>query len=1367
MTVADMKSLWNKKWKDELLKISSSDASSWYGEDKIVAGSWINITKLTDGSWNETLSFSASTAWWGFKANVYFTTDDSDVSWYKKISYNISPTETELSWIVNNNEVLFRTYLYDDPIDTTVIDAGTWVVNTRYKVSWTPWVTQLAFEAFLRHTDTTETTLFKIYSDELNSTVYETIRQTTNQPSFACLATDRFWVRIYGKTTHNSNITISTIVWDGDGAYFITPISLRHWQLRDLAWSVAGHTGVPNTYPVFDENWEATYTPVNPIEITFNAFQALIVANGLIPWQRYLITDYRTFRYIVGAWGLYSNDYFEWDVEQIYVQALTTSKVAPLGWSKTYPDEQITYRDRQEITTKSFAFSWDWNAWVGSGNISFDFLDSTHLDVTATYPLSVASNIYAYLNKDGANIYFMDSNKNIDWEVDEDWYFHLLNTEYTVDLWRDIEWSTSDGNMANQEIDVISDTEIAMTTPETRWDDYIWDFDKWAGGRIVDNTNWRAGYYDIVNKWIAWDIDATSGNFTLLRNGRDFQAYVDWNNGVDSSEYPFTIDDYDTFIIEADFDISPGTNYNWTTYLDITWSDNTTTYIGTDNYWTYREFYETWWGVKNGIRLIWETHNLQTDLSYINWTVFGNSTIDLVYPASEDSYIYFSCVQSVDVSIDLTDVDYFYMNYQYIKQVNWYISARRDVKRDFYVDLDFRWRKLRRYGLINLWDYVIGATYYPWNIVKYNNRYYLCFPQWKNVGTTTLPNNNERRYNIWPSENIYWNKNISSYLTTVYYDPNNYTDRYPFSLSQFDWLPVRPMHVKIKSAPQSWLDLNCYIHSFGWNISNSDVSVYGTLTLNSTLKNTYIRYVEDSVIMFAQQVTVDQIVNSICDTLSDVNWSTLASVFTIITVSKFNNIAAFIGQRIQSCPILTDLTNIFCSWGFQGNEVNQMYNVFSDMQFIGNSIMNWPSTTISWVTLLKVPWFSAWFNQNTITWAIQSVTMELGAGFFGNTVIGNLTNWDVRIGNINYTTFGANSNTRQVDHIQSSINQTKFFSQAVLQATTYFQLNGWNTFSGAFDMNSWCFAFEFSGITPLPVVWDKYRYQRQNINSSLSTGTENDCEVRLVDATLSWGTYSGIMILSTKRKPATTGTLTKSSWGWPTSITYTNSYKMNVLRGTTSATPLPAIWDIYQNSWLKFYYAWATSTYKYFMCSTNITVNLTLTRVTGSWADPITFNSQWEWLSNITNSFFANSAFMILWSFWLWNINNSIFNTAITNVPKIEWVLQGVFQTYELPLQINWEYRHAIRRKKVTTTYFTQSQDDVIECDGTFTVTLFDATYFDGKTLTIKNTWVGTITVNATGWALIDWSATATLTAMQAVTVISNWPWWSIINKVV
>jgi len=170
----------------------------------------------------------------GFAGNLYFTTENSDVVGYKKISYVLEDTESIMTSTITNEEVLARVYLFDNPIETTVIDAGVWVVNYRVKVSGSQGVTQLKFEAFVRHTDSTETTLFSDYSPELNNTEFATIRSESNQPVHEVLATDRLGVRIYVKTTANNAITISTVLGDGDGSYFTTPLRIRHNQLRNL-----------------------------------------------------------------------------------------------------------------------------------------------------------------------------------------------------------------------------------------------------------------------------------------------------------------------------------------------------------------------------------------------------------------------------------------------------------------------------------------------------------------------------------------------------------------------------------------------------------------------------------------------------------------------------------------------------------------------------------------------------------------------------------------------------------------------------------------------------------------------------------------------------------------------------------------------------------------------------------------------------------------------------------------------------------------------------------------------------------------------------------------------------------------------------
>lgn len=179
----------------------------------------------------------------GFSAPLYFSNEDSDVVGYKKISYANDVDLTELSASITNQELLLRTYLYDDVLGLTVIDAGLWVSSFRVKVDKAIGVTQIKLEAFVRHSDNTETTLFSDYSQELNNLDYVIIRKDSPQPVFSVAATDRLGIRIYGKTTSTAAVTIYTTIGDGDASYFTTPIPFRHSLFRGLDYESSGHTG--------------------------------------------------------------------------------------------------------------------------------------------------------------------------------------------------------------------------------------------------------------------------------------------------------------------------------------------------------------------------------------------------------------------------------------------------------------------------------------------------------------------------------------------------------------------------------------------------------------------------------------------------------------------------------------------------------------------------------------------------------------------------------------------------------------------------------------------------------------------------------------------------------------------------------------------------------------------------------------------------------------------------------------------------------------------------------------------------------------------------------------------------------------------
>lgn len=171
----------------------------------------------------------------GFIAPVYFRTDDSDIATYKRISYLKEATETELEITLNAAAglVTARSYIYDDALGTEVLDAGVYISTFRAKVSSISGETKLGFQAFVRHTDNTETTLFTAMSDDINDTEFATLKKESSQVQFNVETTDRFGVRILAQTTKVTNVTITTVVGGTNASYFSTPIALRHDLLRE------------------------------------------------------------------------------------------------------------------------------------------------------------------------------------------------------------------------------------------------------------------------------------------------------------------------------------------------------------------------------------------------------------------------------------------------------------------------------------------------------------------------------------------------------------------------------------------------------------------------------------------------------------------------------------------------------------------------------------------------------------------------------------------------------------------------------------------------------------------------------------------------------------------------------------------------------------------------------------------------------------------------------------------------------------------------------------------------------------------------------------------------------------------------------
>jgi hypothetical protein len=200
-------------------------------QDVLVSGSNIKTINKLDivGSGNLDITLGSG----GYAGNVYFTELVSSTNpSYKQISYIPDVAETILSVVVNNSEALIGKYIYDSEIDTTSIPAGEWGLHLHRWVDNTAQSTSIRFEIFKRTSAGVETVLFSVSTNDINDTnrTLETLLVTKN--AFGVNATDKLGIAIYGSTTRTSNTTINIVSGDGEAAFLVTPLQVRHSLLR-------------------------------------------------------------------------------------------------------------------------------------------------------------------------------------------------------------------------------------------------------------------------------------------------------------------------------------------------------------------------------------------------------------------------------------------------------------------------------------------------------------------------------------------------------------------------------------------------------------------------------------------------------------------------------------------------------------------------------------------------------------------------------------------------------------------------------------------------------------------------------------------------------------------------------------------------------------------------------------------------------------------------------------------------------------------------------------------------------------------------------------------------------------------------------
>ena len=200
-------------------------------QEVLISGTNIKTLNGTDilGSGNLEITVGSG----GYAANVYLTSlVSSTVGTYNQISYTPEPTQTIISAVANNNEVLMADYIFDGDVLATAIPAGEWTFHYHRRVSNTANNSHIRFEIFSRTNLGVETVLFSYTSSSIENIVFEQESILVTQPIFTVNHTDRIGIKIYGSTTRTSDTTIDIAVGDGIAAYFTTPLEIRHNQLR-------------------------------------------------------------------------------------------------------------------------------------------------------------------------------------------------------------------------------------------------------------------------------------------------------------------------------------------------------------------------------------------------------------------------------------------------------------------------------------------------------------------------------------------------------------------------------------------------------------------------------------------------------------------------------------------------------------------------------------------------------------------------------------------------------------------------------------------------------------------------------------------------------------------------------------------------------------------------------------------------------------------------------------------------------------------------------------------------------------------------------------------------------------------------------
>lgn len=166
-------------------------------------------------------------------ASIYMSNEDSAVAGYKKLNYTPDAAETVKTITANNSTVAGEAYLMDDPLNTTIFDAGTWFFNYFRSVSSSAQESFKGLDVFVRHANGTETLLFSLESASIEDTVLTERQVTYPQQAFSVALTDRLGVRSKFRTTRNAATVLSYVVGGARGWGMRTPLAIDHNNTRN------------------------------------------------------------------------------------------------------------------------------------------------------------------------------------------------------------------------------------------------------------------------------------------------------------------------------------------------------------------------------------------------------------------------------------------------------------------------------------------------------------------------------------------------------------------------------------------------------------------------------------------------------------------------------------------------------------------------------------------------------------------------------------------------------------------------------------------------------------------------------------------------------------------------------------------------------------------------------------------------------------------------------------------------------------------------------------------------------------------------------------------------------------------------------